>query len=223
MDPSPEDVIVSAVLAAISEQRLPPGTKLGEQELSDLFQCNRANVRRALTSLAAQHAVELLPNRGAFVVVPSVEEAHDIFQARRSVERTIARWALARVTAKDITYLQSNISAEIEAREREDKPAELRLSQQFHMYLAKLAGNRVLERFLAELTVRSTLILGMYSPDGHSCRCKNDHRKILNALSDRDEELLLQLTDNHLRSIEVELNFYQPLFPRLSLKDQLFP
>lgn len=91
MKDSPEDQIVNAILDAISEQRLPAGTKLGEQALSDLFSCNRANVRRALASLAAQQVVELRPNRGAFVMTPSPKEARDIFQARRAIERTIAR------------------------------------------------------------------------------------------------------------------------------------
>lgn len=93
MGSSPEDMIIASVIDAISEQRLPAGAKLGEQALSDLFSCNRANVRRALASLAAQHVVELRPNRGAFVMTPSPKEAKDIFQARRAVERTIARQA----------------------------------------------------------------------------------------------------------------------------------
>ena len=79
----PEDAITASILAAVAAQRLPAGTKLGEQALSDLFQCHRANVRRALTSLAAQHVVELRPNRGAFVATPSPEEAREVFEARR--------------------------------------------------------------------------------------------------------------------------------------------
>ena len=162
MDAQPENQIVTAVLNAISEQRLPAGAKLGEQALSDLFQCNRANVRRALASLAAKHVVELRPNRGAFVIAPSGQEAREIFQARRAIERTIARQAVTRVSDDDITCLRRNIAAETEARTLRDKPTELRLSQQFHMYLARLSGNRA----LAKLTMRSTLILGMYPGGG---------------------------------------------------------
>ena len=175
MDAQPESQIVDAVLKAISEQRLRAGAKLGEQALSELFNCNRANVRRALASLAAKQVVELRPNRGAFVVTPSAQEARDVFQARRAIERTIARQAVRRVTDADITYLRDNIAAEAEARARRDKPTELRLSQQFHMYLARLSGNRVLERFLAELTMRSTLILGMYPSAEHSCAHCDEH------------------------------------------------
>lgn len=221
MDVQPENLIVDAVLKAISEQRLPAGAKLGEQALSELFNCNRANVRRALASLAAKQVVELRPNRGAFVATPSAQEAREVFQARRAIERTIARQAVARVTDDDIAYLRANIAAETEARLRKDKPTELRLSQQFHMYLAQLSGNRVLERFLAELTMRSTLILGMYPGEGHSCASCDDHLGIVDALTARDEESLLRLTDQHLRHLEAGLNFDLPPVSSVSLKDQL--
>ncbi|UXU76325.1 MULTISPECIES: GntR family transcriptional regulator [unclassified Paracoccus (in: a-proteobacteria)] len=221
MDAQPESQIVDAVLKAISEQRLRAGAKLGEQALSELFNCNRANVRRALASLAAKQVVELRPNRGAFVVTPSAQEARDVFQARRAIERTIARQAVRRVTDADITYLRDNIAAEAEARARRDKPTELRLSQQFHMYLARLSGNRVLERFLAELTMRSTLILGMYPSAEHSCAHCDEHDGIVDALMARDEELLLRLTDEHLRHLESGLNFDLPPVASGSLRDQL--
>lgn len=222
MDVQPENLIVTAILNAISEQRLPAGTKLGEQALSDLFNCNRANVRRALASLAAKHVVELRPHRGAFVIAPSVQEAREIFQARRAIERTIARHAVTRVGDGDIAYLRDNIAAETAARLAKDKPTELRLSQQFHMYLAQLSGNRILERFLAELTMRSTLILGMYSKGGHSCSSCDDHAGIVDALMARDADLLLRLTDEHLRHLEAELDFVRPPASSGSLNDQLF-
>lgn len=222
MDAQPEDMIVTAVLDAISEQRLPAGAKLGEQALSDLFSCNRANVRRALASLAAKQVVELRPNRGAYVASPSVEEARDVFQARRAIERTIARQAVKRAGPEDVAYLRANIIAEAEARHRHDKPSELRLSQQFHMYLAQLSGNRVLERFLAELTMHSTLILGMYGSGEHSCAGEDDHNQIVDALEAGDEARLLDLTDSHLRHLEAQLNFDVPPASPFSLKDRLF-
>lgn len=221
MDSQPESQIVEAVLNAISEQRLPAGAKLAEQALSEMFNCNRANVRRALASLAANQVVELRPNRGAFVVTPSAEEAREVFQARRAIERTIARQAILRVSDDDIANLRADIAAEADARARKDKPTELRLSQQFHMYLARLSGNRVLERFLAELTMRSTLILGMYPSDSHSCSGCDEHIGIVDALMARDEELLLHRTDAHLRHLEAGLNFDRPAVSSVSLKDQL--
>ncbi|MCU9850445.1 GntR family transcriptional regulator [Defluviimonas sp. WL0024] len=220
MSDSPEDTIVAAVLDAIAEQRLPAGAKLGEQTLSDLFDCNRANVRRALASLAAQHVVELRPNRGAFVITPSPKEAQDIFQARRALERTIARHAAGNASSEDVACLRRNIVEETRARRSGDKPAELRLSRQFHMYLAGIAGNKVLERFLSELTMRTTLILGLYARSGGSHCAEDEHDRIVDALEAGDAEQLVELTDEHLRHLEAGLNFRSPKSSS-NLRDQL--
>ena len=221
MNDSPEDIIVASVLDAIAEQRLPAGAKLGEQALSDLFSCNRANVRRALASLAAQHVVELRPNRGAFVMTPSPNDARDVFQARRAVERTIARQAAGNGSREDVAYLRQNIAEEAHARASGDKPAELRLSRQFHMRIAEIAGNQVLVRFLSELTMRTTLIIGLYSTTGHSGCAEDEHDRIADALETGDADRLVELTDEHLRHLESGLNFRSPKALSSSLRDQL--
>src|SRR4051794_34898812 len=59
--------IARAVRAAIAEQRLPPGTKLSEDELGATFGVSRTIVRAALRSLQAERLVTMWPNRGAFV------------------------------------------------------------------------------------------------------------------------------------------------------------
>lgn len=218
---SPEEAITAAILAAVAEQRLPAGTKLGEQALSDLFDCHRANVRRALTGLAAQHVVELQPYRGAYVATPSPEEAREVFEARRTIERTLARAAVDRATDADIAYMRDTIIREARARTARDKPAELRLSRAFHMRLAAIAGNRVLERFLTELTLRTTLILGLYNAAGTSACAEDEHARIVNAIEDRDEPRLVALIDAHLCHLEAGLDFGRPATRSRTLAEQL--
>ena len=203
----PEDAITASILAAVAEHRLPPGTKLGEQALSDLFDCHRSNVRRALTSLAAQHVIEIQPNRGAFVATPSPEESREVFEARRTIERTRLR----------------KILKEAEARHEGDKPAELRLSRAFHMQLAAIAGNGVLKQFLTELTLRTTLILGLYGSRGTSSCARDEHGPIVDALEARDEARLVGLIDEHLAHLEAGLDFDSPASRTMTLAEQLIP
>ena len=62
-----DHVVYDGIHRAILEQRLPPGTKLGEESLSSLFDVSRARVRRILLRLAHDKSVKLRPNRGAYV------------------------------------------------------------------------------------------------------------------------------------------------------------
>ena len=217
----PEQTIINSITAAVSEQRLPAGTKLGEQMLSDLFNCNRANVRRALSTLATMHVVQLQPNRGAFVSTPSPKEAGDVFEARRTIERTLARQVIENVSLQDIAEMRATIAAEAEARMQGDTPAELRLSRSFHMQLAMISGNGVLERFLSELTLRTTLIIGLYNKVGSSSCAEDEHLGMVQAIENRDEERLLFLVDQHLNHLESSLDFNCAAKPFFSLAEQL--
>ena len=220
-DEVPEHAIISSITAAVSEQRLPAGTKLGEQMLSDLFNCNRANVRRALSTLATMHVVQLQPNRGAFISTPSPKEAGDVFDARRIIERTLAAKVIKNVCAQDIIDMRKIIAAEAQARAMGDKPAELRLSREFHMHLATIADNEVLERFLSELTLRTTLIIGLYNEAGCSNCAEDEHSRIVQAIEDHDEDRLVFLIDEHLTHLESGLNFQHSTKSFSTLAEQL--
>ncbi len=220
-DEIPEQVIINSITAAVSEHRLPAGTKLGEQMLSDLFNCNRANVRRALSTLATMHVVQLQPNRGAFISTPSPKEAGDVFEARRTIERTLASCVIKNASPQDIAHMRDTIAGEAKARAQGDKPAELRLSRTFHMQLATIAGNEVLERFLSELTLRTTLIIGLYNKVGSSNCAEDEHLLIVEAIEARDEERLVLLMDEHLNHLEAGLDFERSVEPMFTLAEQL--
>ncbi|MBN9541497.1 MAG: GntR family transcriptional regulator, partial [Alphaproteobacteria bacterium] len=70
--------IVQAVLA----RQIEPGSRLGEQQLADLFDCSRTIVREALTNLAARGIVTVSARRGWFVAEPSRDDTREAFEAR---------------------------------------------------------------------------------------------------------------------------------------------
>src|SRR5262252_8793169 len=86
---SVDDRICATIHEAVLDHRLPPGTKLKEVALAEIFGVTRAVIRKALGRLAHMRLVELRPNRGAVVASPSVDEARDLFAARRAIEGAI--------------------------------------------------------------------------------------------------------------------------------------
>lgn len=199
--------IVEQVLDAIADQRLPAGTKLGEQALSDLFDCNRALVRQALAQLTAYQVVEHLPNRGAYVATPTPQDAQDVFQARRAIERTICRNAVRLADADDLADLTAHLQREAAAHGHEDRSAAVRLSRQFHLLLARVGRNAVLARYLEELVMRSSLIIGLYAVAAGTLCAEDDHHRIVEAIAARDEAAALEVLDAHLRAIEKGIDF----------------
>ena len=206
MKPAAETVIVDTILDAISDQRLRAGTKLGEQALSELFSCNRTQVRRALATLTGYHVVEHVPNRGAFVATPTAVEAGEVFEARRAIEATIARNAAARATEADIAGLRAHLAQETGLPAGGDRPEAIRLSRAFHLELARIAGNRVLAQYLSDLTLRTSLIIGLYGRSRTALCGADDHTGIVEALASGDSEGTAERARAHLHRIEAGID-----------------
>ena len=143
------------------------------------FGVSRTIVRAALARLAAESLVELHLNRGATVAHPSLDEAHDVFDIRRSLERLVVERLAGRLSRADVARLKAHVAAEEQAKGRGGAES-IRLAGEFHMLLAELAGSSTLSRYVGELISRSSLILALYgrphSPDCAVDRAPRDHR-----------------------------------------------
>lgn len=200
--------IVEKIYAAVLEHRLAPGTKLGEDRLASIFATSRARIREVLARLANERVADLVPQRGAFVARPTVEQASDVFEARRLIEPGVVRRLIDRLDANALTKLREHQRKEAEARRIDDKRAIVRLSGEFHLLLAELAGNTALVRSMRELSTITCLIIFLYdAPTAISCRA-DDHAGIVAAIAAKDaakaEALMLHHLDDIERSLKLE-------------------
>ena len=104
--------IVDSITNAIVERRLMPGTKLVEQKIADIFKVSRTIVRQALNQLSRDRLVILEPARGAFVAMPSLEEARQVFDMRQMLESAMVSQLCSRITEGQIAQLQAHLRAE---------------------------------------------------------------------------------------------------------------
>ncbi len=197
--------IAASITAAIVERRLAPGTKLAEQKIADIFKVSRTLVRQALNQLSRDRLVTLEPARGAFVAMPSVEEARQVFEVRAMIEAALVRQLAARITDMQIAQLRSHLRDEREAIARTDVPGRTRLLADFHVVLARLLGNEVLAQMLADLLSRSSLISLMYQSAHSAEHSQNEHVQIVEALAKRDARGAVRLMEHHLASVEHNL------------------
>lgn len=204
--------IYRAVFDSVMSQRLPPGTKLPEAALCQMFGVSRSVVRRVLQKLAHDHIVQLRPNRGAIVAVPTPEDMRQIFEARRALEAAIVRLAAENATAADLAELRQQLQTEHEAMHRFDQPAWAQLASSFHLRLAKLARNAILERVLNETVSRCSLIVAHYQPPGNAACEHDEHAAIVDCIARGDAEAAIRLMDAHLQVLErnVKLRRDQP-------------
>jgi len=187
---------------SVMNQRLTPGTKLPEAALCELFGTTRSVVRKVLQRLAHDHIVQLRPNRGAIIAVPTPEETRQVFEARRGLEGVIVNLATLNATAADVTQLRRLLAEEHEAMHQLAQPAWARLASSFHLQLAALARNAILERYLVEMVSRCSLIVALHEPPGNASCEHEEHEAIVRCIERGDAAGAVQLMDAHLRQLE---------------------
>ena len=197
--------IVASITEAIIERRLMPGTKLAEQKIADIFLVSRTLVRQALNQLSRDRLVTLEPARGAFVAMPSVDEARQVFEVRTMIEAAMVRQLCDRITARQIADLRAHLRDEAAAVTRTDVPGRTRLLADFHVVLARLLGNEVLAELLSDLLSRSSLISLMYQSSHSAQHSQDEHVRIVDALEARDPRAASRLMEHHLASVERNL------------------
>lgn len=196
------DTIVARIAEAIAAQKLPPGSKLGEEALGEIFGVSRTKIRQALFQLAGDKLITLIPGRGAFVTQPSVREAKEVFEARRVIEGAIVARFVEVATSKDIDMLREHIAEEARAISGGSAQSRNRLLGDFHTVMAEVAGNAVLTEVVSELVARTSLITLFYQNTRGANDSAEEHRLLLAALEKRDVKKAVALMSEHLSNVE---------------------
>ncbi|WP_312413364.1 GntR family transcriptional regulator [Pseudescherichia sp.] len=202
-----DELIYQALMTAIVEHQLPPGSKLPEEALAEVFGVSRTGIRKVLQRLAAVQMVTLTPKRGAQVASPTVEEAQDIFRTRALLEVANLPDVLARCQPPHLAALEAIIQLEQQAHETWDGPAAIRYSAEFHIQLQAISGNQVLTETVTRLSQRSSLVIAAWgAPWRQGCRC-DDHERLVELLRKRALAPLSAALTHHFEHIVASLRF----------------
>jgi len=201
------DRIVASITQAIIERRLMPGTKLVEQKLADIFGCSRTLVRQALNQLCRDRLVTLEPARGAFVAQPSVEEARQVFELREMLESALVKHLVTTITKDQVDVLRDHLKQEEAAVRAADVPGRTRLLADFHVLLARVAGNEVMAQLMGDLLNRSSLISLMYQSAHSAEQSHAEHVVLVDALARRDARAAAKLMAHHIHAVRDALCF----------------
>jgi DNA-binding GntR family transcriptional regulator len=203
---SREQKIYEEIHKAIAERRLPPGSKLTEEALCEVFGVSRARIRKVLLLLAKENIVNIEPHRGAFVWRPSVADAKNVLAARRAIELEIVNGAVAHGKNEHFAEMRRIVGKERDALTAKDHSRSMRLSGEFHLAIAGAANNPILTEFLSGLISRCYLILATYQRRDAEICPQDDHLKLVKLLEKRDLEGALKAQRAHFDHIERELD-----------------
>ena len=125
----------------ILNERIPPESRLTEDYVSRKYGMSRTPVREAFRILESEHLIELIPNRGAFVVGFSAKSAADLFSLRALFEMQAVSWAVERADEDEFDAIEQALEfLEFHTR-RGDARRIKELGTNFHREIRNAAHN----------------------------------------------------------------------------------
>ena len=165
-----------------------PGQKLKIAELASALGTSAMPVREALNRLAAERAIESLPNRSVKVPSLSKDALHDLMETRFAVEGLAVARAAANMTPETLARLRELIAAQSETDSEHISEASAEQNRAFHFTIYKQSGSAVLLPIIESLWLQFGPYLRVASErfDGREGRGTNFHVEIVAALERGD-------------------------------------
>ncbi|MGM8365794.1 GntR family transcriptional regulator [Virgibacillus sp. W0181] len=163
--------------------RLDPGTKLRDQELSDLLGISRTPIREALLRLEDDGLVVTKANRWTLVAPIDVQEAENIYSIVEALEVLAVEQGLANFTKEDIKSLEKINDTLKKHWEQEEKVAAFQADTAFHEKIIQPSNNSEIKRLLKNLKVKIQRVeIHYFSKQEQSHESYVEHEKIIAAL-----------------------------------------
>jgi DNA-binding GntR family transcriptional regulator len=191
------DDLYSRVLDAIFEQRIHSASRFTEESLAQMFGARRSDMRDVLTRLSHQQIIILRVNHRPRVAELDAEQTRQTLHARRLAEIMLVRLACQRPCAQDLKRLRTLVDNEHQCTER---GRAIRLSGEFHLQLAQMAGNAPLAHFLESLVPLTSLAIAQF--DLQQKEYCVEHMEILDALERGDAAKAQVALNRHLDYLE---------------------
>jgi DNA-binding GntR family transcriptional regulator len=204
--PAPlRQAVYEALIELIVNGSLRPGQHLVEGELAAHLGVSRQPVREALQRLQTEGWVDLRPAQGAFVHVPTEEEAVQLLSVRAVLETHSAQLAAERATPSDVERLWALQQDGIDALAADDTKALVAANAALHTFVTELSGNAVLKELIGQVDRR---VRWYYTPIARP-RGKdawNEHARLIRAISEGDGGRASEIMRRH---TERTTAFYQ--------------
>jgi len=208
----------------IRKGTLKKGDRILEEPMCQAMGVSRTPLREALRILSSEGLIELIPNRGAYIAQPSINEIGEMFQVMSILEGTCARLCAEKMDDRGLSRLDDLYRKLEEHCQTEDREKYMAVNHCFHSLVQELAGNKVLSEVINGLRQKILLYRyrQIYQP-GRFLESMQEHRELQKAFRERNPEAAEKFMKEHLiRQFEALKSVYvgpsNPSAPETSRK-----
>jgi DNA-binding GntR family transcriptional regulator len=188
--------VYDVIAEMIINGELQPGEHLVENELASQLGVSRQPVREALQRLHSEGWIDLRPALGAFVHVPTEEEADQLLATRTLLETESARLAASKATTADVEHLWELQRAGEKAVSDDDQEGMVAANAELHAYVVSMSGNKVLAELIALVDRR---VRWYYRPIARSRghEAWSEHRELIEVIASKGSKRAGELMRKH--------------------------
>ncbi|NPV78411.1 MAG: GntR family transcriptional regulator [Anaerolineae bacterium] len=167
---------------------LSPGQQINQGEIAKKLQMGITPVREALTRLAHEGLVTVLPRYGYLVSPITLTDLNELFEYRVILETAAVKMAAQKASDQQILALLAMADFTYHYKEIQDHTKFLNRNAQFHSAVATLANNRRLSESLSSVLDELTRFfhIGLNLRDSAD-EMRTEHMDLARALQERDE------------------------------------
>jgi DNA-binding GntR family transcriptional regulator len=189
--------VYEALVELVIAGRLSPGQHLVETDLARQLGVSRQPVREALHRLEAEGWVDLRPNQGAFVHVPTDREVDELLDVRELLEVEAARLVARNASKDQVARLRETCQRGEDAVKAGDTERFVTLNNEFHSALSDIAGNSVLAELGEIVGRRARWYYRLVAPlrEHESCA---EHLDLVGAIEAADMEQATKVARRHI-------------------------
>ncbi|HZW82559.1 MAG TPA: GntR family transcriptional regulator [Candidatus Deferrimicrobium sp.] len=197
------EIVFESLREAIIGGVLKPGERLMEIQLAEEMGVSRTPVREAIRKLELEGFVVMIPRKGAYVAGISLKDIADVFEIRAALEALAASLAAERITEEELEQMERLLVRKAELTEANDLDSIVEVDTDFHAILFKASRNEKLGQILNNLReqIQRFRAVSLAMP-GRMKEALEEHRKIVEALSERNVALVASLAAEHIENAE---------------------
>jgi DNA-binding GntR family transcriptional regulator len=202
----PRQSLQAEVVARLREEivsgKWPPGARLQERVLCERFGVSRSPLREAFHVLVGENLLQLLPNRGAVVTSPTLEDAEQHFDLIVLLETHAVELACVNATKAQLDEIARLHRAMHEAAESNDAHAFYEMNNRVHRAIVEASNNAPLAKY-HEMAARQLIrIQNLYGIEGEERDLSvTEHDKFIAPLLKRDATRAVAQFRKHLTTV----------------------
>lgn len=180
-----------------------PGERIYEEVIAEELEVSRTPVREAINQLVAEGFVENRPRKGIFAAEISREELAKMLDVRIALESLAIKLCCERITEGQVKELRGILKKLEDNLTKKDYIEASQWDSKIHRFIAEVADNKKLTSYINDIqdVFAYTRGYNIKWTDKKVERSISEHRKIVEAIAEKDENSAIMVVKKDIESM----------------------